>query len=85
MVAKYSAGITSVRLWFKEFKQCLELYHEGYTIVEIKQAKPAELRLATTLRSISSLEMSIVFNQVEATSDTVTKQEYRVFFEDADG
>lgn len=45
MVAKYSAGITSVRLWFKEFKQCLELYHEGYTIVEIKQAKPAELRL----------------------------------------
>lgn len=49
------------------------------------QAKPAELRLATTLRSISSLEMSIVFNQVEATSDTVTKQEYRVFFEDADG
>lgn len=42
MVAKYSAGITSVRLWFKEFKQCLELYHEGYTIVEIKKASDDE-------------------------------------------
>lgn len=42
MVAKYSAGITSVRLWFKEFKQCLELYHAGYTIDEIKQASDDE-------------------------------------------
>ncbi|MCZ0892383.1 BREX-1 system phosphatase PglZ type A [Ligilactobacillus saerimneri] len=49
------------------------------------QAKPAELRLASTLRSINSLELSIVFNQVEAISDTVTKQVYHVFFEDADG